>query len=56
MDRWGSLMIATVQLVAEMAAIGFDMPADTFTSHMHLGPHLLAPTGVKLASRCHLVA
>ncbi|KAF2319433.1 hypothetical protein GH714_015786 [Hevea brasiliensis] len=34
--------------VAEMAAIGFGLPKDAFTSIMKQGPHLLAPTGSDL--------
>jgi len=49
MDNWGTLILATVKTVAEMCAIGFDLPADTFTSLMEHGPHLLAPTGSDFA-------
>lgn len=49
MNGWGSKMIAAVEVVAEMAAIGFDLPPDTFTSLMFQGPNLLAPTGSDLA-------
>lgn len=45
MDRWGTLMLNAVNDVSSMAAIGFGLPADTFTKMMHCGPHLLAPTG-----------
>jgi isopenicillin N synthase-like dioxygenase len=38
-------MLDALFTLAEMAAIGFDQPADTFTSRMMFGPHLLAPTG-----------
>jgi hypothetical protein len=31
-----------------MAALGFDLPADTFTKKMKCAPHLLAPTGSNL--------
>ncbi|KAK7314291.1 hypothetical protein VNO77_39506 [Canavalia gladiata] len=48
MDCWGHKMIATLEVVAEMAAIGFGLPKDAFTSLMRLGPHLLAPTGSDL--------
>ncbi|XP_024983893.1 uncharacterized protein LOC112519829 [Cynara cardunculus var. scolymus] len=50
MDSWGFKMISTVEAVAEMAAIGFDLPKDSFTNLMKLGPHLLAPTGSDLGS------
>lgn len=45
MDNWGTLTLATAKTVAEMCAIGFGLPANTFTSRMEYGPHLLAPTG-----------
>ncbi|CAI5484669.1 unnamed protein product [Closterium sp. Yama58-4] len=48
MDGWGGKMTAAVEAVAEMLAIGFDLPQDSFTSRMHMGPHLLAPTGSDL--------
>ena len=46
MNSWGNKMVATLEAVAELAALGFGLPADAFTSRMHHGPHLLAPTGV----------
>jgi len=45
MDMWGNKMQQAVFVLAEMAAEGFSMPADAFTSRMMYGPHLLAPTG-----------
>ena len=45
MNSWGNKMLAAVEAVAELAALGFGLPADAFTSRMRLGPHLLAPTG-----------
>lgn len=48
MDSWGSKMISAIEVVAEMAAIGFGLPNDAFTSLMKQGPHLLAPTGSDL--------
>ncbi|CAI5492276.1 unnamed protein product [Closterium sp. Naga37s-1] len=48
LDGWGCKMTAAVEAVAEMLAIGFDLPQDSFTSRMHMGPHLLAPTGSDL--------
>jgi isopenicillin N synthase-like dioxygenase len=45
MDMWGSKMQAACFTLAEMAAVGFSMPPDVFTSRMLYGPHLLAPTG-----------
>lgn len=48
MNGWGSKMIAAVEVVAEMAAIGFGLKRGAFTSLMFQGPHLLAPTGSNL--------
>lgn len=45
MDMWGGQMTRAVFTLAEMAAVGFKMPSDAFTSRMMYGPHLLAPTG-----------
>lgn len=45
MDMWGGQMTNALFSLAEMAAVGFKMPADAFTSRMLFGPHLLAPTG-----------
>ncbi|KAJ0987069.1 hypothetical protein J5N97_005425 [Dioscorea zingiberensis] len=48
MDSWGLKMISAIEAVAEMAAIGFGLSKDAFTSLMKQGPHLLAPTGSDL--------
>jgi len=48
MDKWGSLMLQAVQTVAEMVAVGLDLPANTFLDILNGGPHLLAPTGSDL--------
>ncbi|KAH0464718.1 hypothetical protein IEQ34_004821 [Dendrobium chrysotoxum] len=48
MDSWGSKMISAIEVAAEMAAIGFNLPKDSFTSLMKQGPHLLGPTGSNL--------
>ncbi len=48
MNKWGNMMIEACFTAAEMAAIGLGLAADTFTSKMNLGPHLLAPTGSDL--------
>ena len=45
MNTWGYKMLDAVTVVAEMAAIGMNLPRNSFTSLMHNGPHLLAPTG-----------
>lgn len=44
MNTWGGKLLAAVEEVAEMAAVGFDLPADSFRSRMNYAPHLLAPT------------
>ncbi|XP_077210389.1 uncharacterized protein LOC143845866 [Tasmannia lanceolata] len=54
MDSWGSKMISAIEAVAEMAAIGFGLPKDAFTSLMKMGPHLLAPTGSDLERYGHV--
>ncbi|PIA48531.1 hypothetical protein AQUCO_01400844v1 [Aquilegia coerulea] len=48
MDSWGYKMVSAIEAVAEMAAIGFGLERDAFTSLMQKGPHLLAPTGSNL--------
>ncbi|KAF3784577.1 hypothetical protein EJ110_NYTH24127 [Nymphaea thermarum] len=48
MDAWGYKMISAIEAVAEMAALGFGLPRDSFISLMKQGPHLLAPTGSNL--------
>ena len=45
MDMWGGKMIDALFVLAEMAAVGFDLEPSAFTSRMRYGPHLLAPTG-----------
>lgn len=45
MDMWGTKMLDAVTSFSEMAAVGFDLPSDAFTSRLQFGPHLLAPTG-----------
>lgn len=44
MNTWGSKLLQAVSNVAEMAAVGFNLPANTFSDMMQHGPHLLAPT------------
>ncbi|CAA3032359.1 Iron ascorbate family oxidoreductase [Olea europaea subsp. europaea] len=48
MNSWGHKMISAIEAVAEMAAIGFGLQKDAFTSLMKQGPHLLGPTGSDL--------
>lgn len=45
MDMWGNKMLKAVEVLSEMLAEGFGLPADAFTQRMKCGPHLLAPTG-----------
>jgi isopenicillin N synthase-like dioxygenase len=49
MDKWGNLMHNAVQTLAEMLAIGFGLPQNTFSDMAKYGPHLLAPTGSDLS-------
>ena len=49
MDQWGVKLLDSLFVFAEMAAIGFVLPPDSFTSRMKFGPHLLAPTGTDLS-------
>ncbi|KAJ3004427.1 hypothetical protein HKX48_001230 [Thoreauomyces humboldtii] len=48
MDTWGTLMHDAVNVLAEMLAVGFGLPQDTFSNMAKYGPHLLAPTGSDL--------
>lgn len=54
MNAWGGLMLSAVTTCASMAAVGFGLEADAFTSLMHAGPHLLAPTGSDLGEHGEL--
>lgn len=54
MDLWGFKMISAIEAVAEMAAIGFGLSKNAFTSLMKQGPHLLAPTGSDLQLHGHV--
>ena len=45
MNTWGNKMLTAVSTAAEMLALGFDLPANTFVEKMKCAPHLLAPTG-----------
>ncbi|WCJ18973.1 2-oxoglutarate (2OG) and Fe(II)-dependent oxygenase superfamily protein [Euphorbia peplus] len=49
MDTWGHKMVDAVHAVAELAAIGFGLSKDAFTSLMKEGPQLLGPTGSDLS-------
>jgi isopenicillin N synthase-like dioxygenase len=48
MNGWGEKILDTVKTVSQMAAVGFGLPAETFTDKMDCAPHLLAPTGSDL--------
>ena len=48
MNQWGKMMYEGCKVVAEMSAIGLDLPANSFSKRMKNGPHLLAPTGSDL--------
>lgn len=50
MDAWGGKTLGALMAVAEMLALGFDLPRSTFADLMHNGPHLLAPTGSDLST------
>jgi isopenicillin N synthase-like dioxygenase len=44
MNIWGGKLVNTVEVLAEMLAIGLDLPKDTFSKLLKDGAHLLAPT------------
>ena len=48
MDTWGFKLRDAVLQIAEMSAIGMDLPQQTFVEKMDGGAHLLAPTGSDL--------
>ncbi|KAK1555876.1 hypothetical protein Q3G72_032649 [Acer saccharum] len=48
MDSVAYKWLSAIEVVAEMAAIGFGLPKDAFTSIMKQAPHYLAPTGSDL--------
>ena len=49
MDGWGNKMLSACEVAAKMAAIGFNLPENSFSDIMRYGSHLLAPTGSDLA-------
>jgi len=49
MNTWGGKLLGCVTGVAEMAARGFGLADDAFSSRMNMGPHLLAPTATDLS-------
>jgi len=48
MNCWGNAMKTAVTDLADMVAIGLDLPAETFRQAGRYGPHLLAPTASDL--------
>jgi len=48
MDNWGKKLLDSGVTLAQMAAVGFKLPRDTFKNLLHQGPHLLAPTASDL--------
>jgi len=48
MNKWGNLMMQTINTVAQMIGHGYGLDGDTFTNLLNEGPHLLAPTGSDL--------
>ncbi|KAI1099327.1 Clavaminate synthase-like protein [Jackrogersella minutella] len=48
METWGKSMKSAVSGLAEMAAVGMGLPAETFADAGKYGPHLLAPTASDL--------
>ncbi|KEZ42685.1 hypothetical protein SAPIO_CDS5941 [Scedosporium apiospermum] len=48
MNKWGTSMKSAVTGLAEMAAVGLGLPAETFSAAGKYGPHLLAPTASDL--------
>ncbi|KAI1827523.1 hypothetical protein F4861DRAFT_536090 [Xylaria intraflava] len=48
MMKWGQSMKSAISGLAEMAALGFGLPAETFSDAGQYGPHLLAPTASDL--------
>jgi isopenicillin N synthase-like dioxygenase len=48
LDTWGNKLIQAVFVLAEMVAVGLNLPKNIFTNLLTNGPHLLAPTGSDL--------
>ncbi|KAI5121315.1 hypothetical protein M0805_003782 [Coniferiporia weirii] len=48
MEKWGNSMKDAVQGIAEMIAVGLELPRETFLDASRYGPHLLAPTASDL--------
>jgi isopenicillin N synthase-like dioxygenase len=48
MNGWGDMMVQGSMIGSQMAAVGMDMPQDTFSKLLVGGHHMLAPTGSDL--------
>lgn len=48
MNSWGDMMVQGSIVGSQMAALGMDMPEDTFSKLLVGGHHMLAPTGSDL--------
>ncbi|RSL46801.1 hypothetical protein CEP53_010190 [Fusarium sp. AF-6] len=48
MNQWGTSMKNAVSKLAEMTAVGLDLPAEFLSNAGRYGPHLLAPTASDL--------
>ncbi|KAF9459820.1 hypothetical protein BDZ94DRAFT_1198950 [Collybia nuda] len=48
MEQWGKSMKNAVASLAEMIAVGLDLPVETFREAGKYGPHILAPTASDL--------
>jgi len=48
LDRWGNKLLDSAFTLAEMIAVGLDLPKNSFTDLLVDGPHLLAPTASDL--------
>jgi len=48
LNTWGNKLLESAFTIAEMLAVGLDLPRDAFTSMLRNGPHLLAPTASDL--------
>lgn len=50
MDAFGGSLLAAVEASCEMLARGLGLPPRALADKLHLGPHLLAPTGADMSS------
>lgn len=49
MDSWGNKLLDTSHSVVQLLSIGLGLEKNTLSQKMHLGAHLLAPTGSNLS-------